>query len=200
MATAQIATAPPPDEFIRRITVEQYRQMSDVGILTEDDQVELLEGWIVEKMGKNQPHIISVRKINRLLLELLPEGWFVDSEQPIDTSDSEPEPDFAVIRGGIDDDPVNIITADSVGLVIEVANTTLVRDRGLKVRIYARAGIAAYWIVNLTDRQIEVYTQPYTESGMSGYRQRSIFKKGQAVSLMLDGLEIAQIDPEKMLP
>lgn len=200
MATARVLTAFSDPEPIRRLTVEQYRQMSEAGILDEDDAVELLEGLIVEKVGKNPPHIACVRKTYRLLLNILPEGWFVDSEQPVDTEDSEPEPDFAIIRGEIEDYKDRIPQASDVGLVIEVADSTLQRDRLVKLRIYGRAGIPAYWIVNLDDRLIEVHSEPYSDDVSAGYSRRVVYAADGVISLILDGVEVAQVAAADMLP
>jgi Uma2 family endonuclease len=118
-----------PSEPIARLSVEQYQRMGQAGILTPDDDVELLEGWLVLKMTKNPPHRIATRKVRVALEALVTEGWYVDTQEPIVTSDSEPEPDVAIIRGRTEDYPDRNPSADCVGLVVEVADRTLLRDR-----------------------------------------------------------------------
>jgi hypothetical protein len=93
------ADAAIPDVPIYRLTVAQYEAMASAGILTEDDSVELLEGWLVRKMTKNRPHIIAAGLARRALERLIPSGWHVAIQDPIATVDSEPEPDLAVVRG-----------------------------------------------------------------------------------------------------
>src|SRR5438105_9467158 len=88
-----------PTEPIFRLSVDQYHAMIHAGILTDDDPVELLEGWLVAKMPKNPPHRAVTRLIRQVLERLVPAEWYVDSQEPITTDDSEPEPDVVVVRG-----------------------------------------------------------------------------------------------------
>src|SRR5207247_5767280 len=117
-----------PDVPIYRLTVEQYRAMAEAGILTEDDPVELLEGWLVRKMTKNPPHVVATGLVRRTLEQLLPSGWYVAVQDPISMADSDPEPDVAVVRGEVRDyldrhpGPQDVVT------VVEVADTSLKQD------------------------------------------------------------------------
>src|SRR5205807_8538091 len=128
-----------PDVSIHRLTVEQYEAMFEAGILTEADPVELLEGWLVEKMSKNPPHIVATGLLLDVLPRLLPAGWFLNVQDPIATVDSLPEPDAALIRGARRDYLARRPTAVDIALLVEVADTSLEQDRGLKKRAYARA-------------------------------------------------------------
>lgn len=158
-----------PNDLILRLSIEQYHAMIQSGILTDDDFVELLEGWLVFKMPKNPPHRATTRLVRTALENILPPGWYVDSQEPITLSNSEPEPDIVVVRGDtrqyLDRHP----GAADIGIVIEVSDPTLQRDRTVKKRIYARAGIAIYWIVNLVEEQVEVYSQPLVEVEQPDY-------------------------------
>ena len=149
-----------PQDLIWRLDVEKYHAMIAAGILTDDDPVELLEGWLVFKMPKNPRHRAATKLVREAIEERLPEDWYVDSQEPITIGNSEPEPDVVVVRGDtrqyLDRHPG---PAD-IGLVVEVSDTTLDRDRGVKKQTYARAGIPIYWIVNLVDSQVEAYSQP----------------------------------------
>jgi Uma2 family endonuclease len=149
-----------PNDLIWRLSIEQYHAIIQAGILTDDDSVELLEGWLVFKMPKNPPHQATTRLVRTALENILPAGWYVDSQELITLSNSEPEPDIVVVRGDtrqyLDRHP----GAEDIALIIEVSDTTLQRDRTVKKRIYARAGISIYWIVNLVEEQVEVYSQP----------------------------------------
>lgn len=202
MSTITATTWPPgpPSEPIRRITVEQYHAMIDAEILTEDDPVELLEGYLVEKMPKNPPHRVSTRRTRIALEKAVPPGWYVESQEPITTLESEPEPGVTVVRGDSDDFAQRHPGPSDVGLLVEVSEATLARDRGPKKRIYARAKIAVYWIVNLIDKQIEVHADPSGPAEQPDYRQKQIYKPGESVPVVLDGNEIGKIDVSAILP
>src|SRR4051812_36814523 len=152
---APLATpaAPPPmetEEFdgVWRLSVDQYHAMIRAGILTEDDPAELLEGVLVQKMPKNPAHVLAKLLLVEALRKILPAGWFVNDQDPVTTRDSEPEPDVAVSRGSPRDYPTRHPGPKDTPLVVEIADSSLRRDRGLKKRLYARARIPEYWIVN----------------------------------------------------
>ena len=191
--------AVPPD-VIWPLRVDQYHAMIHMGILTDDDPVELLEGWLVAKMPKNPLHRAVTRLIRQGLERLVPAEWYVDSQEPITTDDSEPEPDVVVVRGEtrhyLDRHP----GPNDVGLVIEVADTTLQRDRGFKKRLYARAGIPVYWIVNLSDNQCEVYTEPSGPEPQPDYRQRQDYGASDVIPVVLAGVEVGRMAVREFLP
>ncbi len=167
---------------IYQLSVEQYGDLVRLGILAEDDPVELIEGVLFKKMTRNPPHATSVRRARRAIEPLLQAGQYYDSEQPIRLDTTEPEPDGAIIRGSIDDYADHHPTANDVLLVIEVAESSLLVDRTVKLRSYARAGIPVYWIINLIDRQIEVHTDPDpTAAQGSIYRRRDVYTGAAAV-------------------
>jgi Uma2 family endonuclease len=172
----------PASEPLWRLTVTQYHQMIAAGILNSDDPVELLDGWLVQKMAKNPPHRVTTRLIREALESIIPDGWYVETQEPITLSDSEPEPDVAVIRGDTRDYLDRHPGASEVALIVEVADSTLERDRTLKQQIYARAGISTYWIVNLVNFQLEIYTQPKPD----GYQSQMILSKGSTNVLLGD--------------
>src|SRR5438105_9177634 len=99
--------------------------MADHGILGEDDPVELLEGWLVHKMTKHRPHVLTTLLVRRALDRLLPNGWYVDSQEPVTTTESEPEPDVSVVRGEPRDFQDRHPAPEEVALVVEVAETSL---------------------------------------------------------------------------
>jgi Uma2 family endonuclease len=174
------------DEPIFRLSVDQYHELIRSGKLSEDDPVELIEGILVFKMPKNTPHSTAIRLLRRTIEPVLTHGWLFDSEQPITLADGEPEPDGVIVRGAIEDYADRHPGPADVALVIEVAETSLERDRGLKLRSYARAGIPAYWIVNLLERQVEVHTDPdASASPTPTYRRREVIGPAAAVSLAL---------------
>lgn len=88
-----------PDAPIWRLTVDQYHHMIQTGILTSDDPVELLEGWLVTKIPKTRRHSLVTQLTREALANAVPDGWFVDAQEPITTADSKPEPDVMIVRG-----------------------------------------------------------------------------------------------------
>ena len=190
---------PPPPEPMRRFTVDEYHRMLHTGILTEDDPVELLEGWIVAKMTRNPAHDTALALVHAALSAALPAGWICRGQSAVTTNDSEPEPDVAVVRGPIRRYATSHPRPDDAALVVEVADSTLARDRTLKARLYARAAVPIYWIVNIPDRQIEVYTDPTGASAEPAYRQRRDFADG-GVPLVIEGRVVADIPAAELLP
>ncbi|MBV8126808.1 MAG: Uma2 family endonuclease [Planctomycetaceae bacterium] len=182
---------------LRRITVDEYERIIRARALNDPDRVELIDGYLVDKMGKSAEHGYATKKIIKALEALLPAGWAWRSEQPVRIPDyDEPEPDVTIVRGTDEDYEHRIPDPDDVGLLIEVSLTTLDHDRNEKLRAYARGGIPVYWTVNLVDRQIEVYTGP----GPGSYGSRVDFKPGQAVPVVIDGQPLGQVAVDAILP
>ena len=117
-----------PTDVIWRFSVDQYHAMIRTGILTEDDPVELLGGWLVTKRPKSPRRSGVTRLIRQALESILPPGWHVDTQEPLTTIDSEPEPDVMVVRGEtrhyLDRHP----SPQDVALVVEVADSSLQRE------------------------------------------------------------------------
>ena len=183
-----------------RFSLDQYHRMAELGILEENNQVEFLEGILVNKMTKNRAHSLATRRLRILLEGIIPAGFYVDSQEPTSTVDSEPEPDAMVIRGRPEDYQLRQPEAAQVPLIAEVADSSLQHDRGWKKRIYARAGIPVYWIVNLVQRQIEVYTQPSGDVENPDYGDCQIFSISQDLPVVLDGKEVGRISVKDVLP
>src|SRR5438034_3315527 len=166
------------DASIARFSVAKYQRMIEAGILTAEDKVELLENYVVLKMPKNPPHDGTLDLVKAALGAILPPGWLLRVQQTIVLPDSQPEPDFAVVRGN----PRSFIARHpgpaDVGLIVEVADSSLLRDQRDKTRIYARGGIAVYWIVNLVDQRVEVYTQPSGVTAVPAYGAFQNFQPG----------------------
>ncbi|MFQ5732094.1 MAG: Uma2 family endonuclease [Planctomycetaceae bacterium] len=202
MATIVQTEPPPPATLalpIYRFSVEQYHQMAAAEILTEEDRVELLDGWIARKMTRKPPHDTVIDIVHEALRDLLPKEWRIRIQSAVTTGDSEPEPDLAVVRGPGKRYLNHHPTSDDIAMIVEVADTSLERDRW-KAGIYARAGIPAYWIVNLVDNQVEVYTDPSGPSDEPGYAKRADVKPADSVSVVIEGRQFGTIDGKSLLP
>lgn len=185
---------------IRKFTVNEYHRMIHTGILTEEDRVELLEGWIVPKMPHNPPQDNCIELGQEVLSAELPAGWKLRVQSAIELPDSEPEPDFAVVQGDARTRAGRHPGPQDIGLLIEVSDTSLDRDRNRKGPLYASAGIPIYWIINLIDSQVEVYTDPTGPGAAPGYRQRQDYLPGSDVPLIIAGQVVGQVAVSELLP
>jgi hypothetical protein len=194
------AAPPVPTMPIYQLSVDQYHQMIDKGILTTDDRVELISGWLVPKMPKNPSHSAATRKLRVALERLNLAGCLVDSQEPITLVESEPEPDGRMVRGNPEQFKDRHPEASVVLLVAEVSNRSLSQDRGEKLRMYAEAKLPVYWIVNLVDNQIEVYTLPFGPAAKPSYGHRQDFSPNDEVPVVIDGREVGRIRVSDILP
>ncbi len=185
--------------MLRRFSVAEYHRLTEIGILTEDDNLELIEGYLVHKMARSPLHDGTMHQVLDALSSILPAGWDVRTGCAVTLLDSEPEPDLAVIR----EDAAGYMTRHpgpaDVGLVVKVSDSTLAGDRADKGRIYARAGIPHYWIINLPDRQVEVYEGPSGPAAVPAYAQRQDRRPGETVPLMLGGALIANLTVQELM-
>ena len=149
----------PPGLVPYRLSVDQYEAMVRADIVS-DDRLELIEGLLVRKMTKKPDHSASSEGTWRAIHATLPEGWHVRIEKPvrIPARDSMPEPDVSVARGSFHDYVTIDPGPDDVALVVEVARSSVAADRAL-ARTYGGGGIPVYWIVNVVDRQLEIYRE-----------------------------------------
>jgi Uma2 family endonuclease len=199
------AVTPQPATYGRdasypRFSVARYQRMIANGDFTAEDKVELLENWVVLKMPRNPPHDGTIQIVSEVLGPYIPTGWRLRNQLTVVLSDSQPEPDFAVVRGDVRTYLTRHPTAADTGLIIEVADTSLLRDQRDKTRIYARASIPVYWIINLVDRRIEVYTQPSGPTAVPAYGAFQTFQPGDAVPLVLDGATVGNVPAAELLP
>ncbi|MCB9434790.1 MAG: Uma2 family endonuclease [Ardenticatenaceae bacterium] len=182
-----------PIDDLWQVTVAQYHAMIQSGALTEDNSIELLQGWLVQKMPKKPRHSTITRIIRKHLAKLLPSGWYVDSQEPLTTSDSEPEPDVMIVRGNETDYLYQHPGPEDVALVVEVSDATLNRDQTLKKQLYAAAAIPVYWIINLPDNQVEVYYHPFLGSTGPDYRQRQTYRQSEFVPVWIGSETVGEI-------
>lgn len=201
MSTITTTPATIADQFpsgpVHRFTVDEYERIILSGALKEPDRVELLNGYVVDKMAKSPQHGYSTRKVLDSLGRLIVPGHTWRSEQPIRIPDyDEPEPDVAIVRGSTEDYAYRVPGPGDVELLIEVSLTTLDQDRGEKRIAYARGRIPVYWIINLLDRQVEVFAVP----GPNGYTSSQVYPEGQSIPVVIGGLALGDIAVNEILP
>jgi len=163
-----------------RFTVENYHRMAEVGILDADERVELLRGEVVVMTPIGPPHGGCVNKLTRLFVESVGRSACVSTQNPFSLDDcSEPQPDLVLARPRPDDYSKSHPRPDDVLLLVEVADTSLDKDRKVKLPLYAEAGIVEVWIVDLNANAVEVCRDP------TGGKYRDIrrFQPGDAITL-----------------
>jgi Uma2 family endonuclease len=180
------------DDAPRRLfTVDEYHRMFEAGILGDDERVELLEGVIVVLPSQNPPHASAIQRLNKWLVRQLDDSLALLPQLPVTLgSRSEPVPDLAVVRA---EDIDRKTLPKTALLVIEVADTSLRKDRGFKAALYARFGIAEYWIVVVQESAVEVYRDPDPAAG----RYRTLLtmaKEGTLVPARVPGVSISLAD------
>jgi Uma2 family endonuclease len=180
-----------------RLTLEQYEAMVDSGIFTGRDKVHLINGYLVAKMTQNTPHATADDLCGDRLDRVIPPGWYVRVAKPIrlPTESSAPEPDRCVVRGSIRDYSARHPGPADIALAVAVADSSLDDDRK-QAENYGRAGIPVYWIINLIDRQVEVYSNP----GPSGYQSLEVLVPARVLTVMIDGAEVGEILVADILP
>jgi Uma2 family endonuclease len=135
-----------------------------------------------------------------VLTPRLPTEYHCRRQSAITTTDSEPEPDVAVVRGLKRAYLTRHPGPADLPLVIEAADSSLERDRTHKLWIYANANIPIYWIVNLVDAQVEVYTDSTGPAPAPTYRTRQVHRPGDLVPFILDGHDLGPIPAQELLP
>ena len=164
----------------RRFTIDEYQRMIEGGVFAEDDRIELIEGEIIEMSPIGKRHAGVVNRVAAFLHTLLGGQAVIAVQNPIQLSQySEPQPDIAVLKFREDYYSHDLPTPSDTIFLIEVADMSLVEDRGAKVPLYARAGIPEVWLVNLPEDRIEVYAQPY--DGV--YQKVRQARRGQSVTV-----------------
>lgn len=210
-STTQTDPAPPqavrvarPQEGLRpyRLTMEQYRHIAEAHVLGPKDRVFLLDGLLVRKMTKYPPHNVGTNNATAILGRLVPAGWHLSLGNPVELTGrpSVPEPDLAILRGVPNDYDSRLANAADVGLLIEVSESSLRLDQTKMKVAYARAGIGIYWIVNLVDGRIEIYTEPTGDVPRPDYNRIDFYGPEATVPFILDGHEVTRIAVSDFLP
>jgi Uma2 family endonuclease len=180
-----------------RLSLEQYEAMVDSGIFAGRDKVQLINGYLVAKKTQNTPHATADDLCGDLLNRVIPPGWYVRAAKPIrlPTESSEPEPDRWAVRGGIRVYSARHPGPADIALAVEVADSSLDDDR-MQAELYGRADIRLYRIINLIDRQVEVYSNP----GPSGYQSLEVFVPPHVLTVIVGAVEVGEIPVAEILP
>lgn len=176
----------------RAFNVDDYYRMAEVGILSEDDRVELVEGEIVEMSPIGSRHQGCVNRLTALLTEFAARRYVVGVQGPLRLGEhSEPQPDIALLKPRDDFYSAGHPTPEDVLLLIEVSETSAGYDREVKLPLYARAGVGEVWIVDLGAQTVEVNSHP--EAGF--YGTATTVRRGMAAaSSVVSGLSLAAED------
>lgn len=172
-----------------RFSRKDYHQLAQVGLLTEDTPVELINGEIIEMSPINSLHAGTVKRLLRFFSNVLNEQYLIGAQDPVNLGEySEPEPDLSILKYREDTYTQSHPAAEDILLLIEVADSSLEKDRSVKLPLYAKAGIPETWIVNLQDQQIEVYTSSEDDR----YQNEKIYKPGAHLAHELFGHLVVQ--------
>jgi Uma2 family endonuclease len=175
-----------------RFTVEQYDQMIETGILSEDDRVELIRGEIVPKMPSDPPHAGTIKRLIRLIDPQLRGRAILGVQDPVHLADSEPEPDLSILHLSPDDYTTRHPATADIFALIEVADSSLDRDQNEKGPLYAENGIIEYWIINLNGGTVLVHRKPQTGGTWADVTTRS---PGDTLDIVaLPGVTVAVAD------
>lgn len=162
----------------KRFCVEDFRRMTEAGILPEDNSWEIIDGYLIDKMSTGSKHASTVKRLNKKLTILFNDEFVVSVQDPIHLDDfNEPLPDIAVLKARDDFYAESHPSPQDVLLLIKVSDSTVEYDRKYKKTLYAEAGIIEFWIVNLPDETVECFSQ--LKNG--NYRLARILEKGETV-------------------
>ncbi len=200
--TQPMPASDPVYEHRHPITVEEYFQIVNSGALGPEPKVELIEGIIVDKMTKNDPHIIATDLVQILLGRLMPPGYYSSMGNPviIKARNSVPEPDAVVARGNPRDIRGHGRLPDSTALAVEVADTSYSLDRSRKSKLYASAGIPVFWLLDLNRRRLEIFSNPSGQGDQAQYDKLETFEETAEAPFVLDAQEIARFRVSEILP
>ena len=191
-----VSVTPPQ---VHRWTRHEYHRLAELGFF-EGRRVELIEGQVIDMAAMKSPHAVAIDLVDAALKAVFGNGFYIRQQKPFVVSDiSEPEPDVAVVQGSIRDYAEAHPTA--AALLVEVADTSVSYDRTFKGSLYAKAGVAEYWIVNLVKRQLEVYRQPVADEQATygwHYANVSTYQPGQSVAPL--NATDQQVAVEDLLP
>ncbi len=146
---------------MRLIDVDEYYRLAQIGVLSEDDRVELIEGEIIPMTPIGNRHASCVMRLIELIMTKLERKVIINPQNPLRLNRyNEPQPDITILKRDPNFYENKTPDAGDTHIVIEIADSSIQHDRKTKRALYAKRGIPEYWLVNLTNNTIEVYTQP----------------------------------------
>jgi Uma2 family endonuclease len=193
------STAPPlPNAPLVRFSAGRYEELTRVGFFGPGDKIELIDGYLVEKMPQNDPHTTIVDLLSELFLRALPAEWTIRCQFPIRLrGDTIPEPDGVVVPGPKSRYRNRKPGPADIALIIEASDTSLRYDRTTKFALYARNRLPVYWIINIPSETVEVYSDP--KAGRTPtYLTRTDFARGSRIPVLIDGTEVAEIEVDAL--
>lgn len=162
---------------LKQWTVHLYHRLYELGLLNDSERTELIAGHITLMTAKETPHVTALRLLStQLQLDalLLDRPFFVSTQDPIQLDQlSEPAPDLAIVKGAILDYADRHPQPSDVLLVVEIADSTLQQDCEVKDKLYARAGIVEYWVLDLQNRRLHIFQEPT----VGGYERHLVFSE-----------------------
>jgi hypothetical protein len=194
-----------PHDRLYRMPLAVYDEVARIGLLGPSDKTELLDGLLVRKMTKGDPHIAATHLTWDALAAVVPRGCYVRKEDPVALPTgpsgyaSMPEPDLSVVQGTVRDYLTHKPGPGDTVLIVEVAESSLREDRAKLIR-YAWQGIPVAWIVNLNDRVVEVYTNPTGPATPARYQDVATHGPGDRVPVVIDGRAVGQVAVADLLP
>jgi Uma2 family endonuclease len=184
----------------KRFTLDEYNRLAELGFFNEDSRVELIRGEIIQMIAKGTPHSVCGTRLNREITKLIGGRATARTQEPLQLPpNSAPEPDYAIVQNRADDYLASHPDPEDVMVVIEISDSSLDYDQEIKLKIYAESSIQNYWIFNLRENILEMYSEPYqTTQGIFGYRIKRILLPTDGVGL--PGLQDAVLDLAKVFP
>ncbi|MBI1325170.1 hypothetical protein GC170_18555 [bacterium] len=179
------------------MTVDLFDRIVEAGLLPHDRRIFLWDGRLCEKMAKTRAHVSIGGSVTMALARTLPDGWSLVPEGTIVLDErNSPLPDFSVVRTadlvGLRE-PSRYPGPNDVGILIEIAVTSLKSDLSDSLEAYARAGIPVYWVVDVAGRRVFVHSEPATIENRGQYGKVEIIGPGGQIPLVLDGEKLAEI-------
>jgi Uma2 family endonuclease len=180
-----------------RMTLEQYEALARAGILTKRDKVHLINGYLVRTRSHEPPHATADELCGAELNRIIPREYHARPGKPVrlPATSSEPEPDRSVVRGSVRDYSGRHPGPTDIALIAEVSKASLEQDRAMAA-VYSADRIPYYWIINVVDGQVEVYSQP----GPTGYGMHEVLAPPQVLRVVIDGVEVGEIPVADILP
>lgn len=186
------------------ISADQFFEMIEAGVFPEETRIYLRDGRILEEMAKTNVHSMLGSAFATALIRRLPPVWSVVPEGEFKIDDANTRlPNLAVLRGG---NPLAYVvqnrrpTAGDIGLIVEIAVSSLAKDLGPNLDRYARSMIPTYWVADFTGRRLLAHTEPRVVEGRGEYARVATVVAGGSLPLVLDGQEVARFAYEELMP